>query len=80
MFIASEHCVMPERRIPAEGVSPEGWATPWVKCLCGGSYLLMQRRGRSPELAHTLPYCERYARIESVEDAIRFSEANRGVS
>jgi hypothetical protein len=53
---------------------------PWLDCLCGGKYCLYVDVQDRPLLAHSLPWCERYEKIEDTEQAVTFSQANRGVS
>lgn len=53
---------------------------PWLKCLCGGAYCLHTNEQGLPMLLHSMPPCERYANIETTEQAVEFSQANRGVS
>lgn len=57
----------------------EDFDTPLAPCLCGGRYSIHYKNG-TPILIHTSPHCERFERIETVQEAIDFSQANRGVS
>jgi hypothetical protein len=53
---------------------------PWAKCLCGGKYVLYNDDQNRPVLAHSLPWCKRYETIDDTEQAVKFSQVNRGVS
>lgn len=55
-------------------------ALPWGKCLCGGRYCLYADEKNRPHLVHTLPWCERFEKVEDTDQAIAYSQANRGIS
>jgi len=52
----------------------------WGKCICGGIYLLTHSENGEPQLLHSIPFCKRYTGIVTVEQAVNFSQANRGCS
>lgn len=56
-----------------------GMGTLRIRChACSGQFSLGEEHEKGePVAVHTLPYCEAFNRIETVVDAVRFSEACR---
>lgn len=50
------------------------------RCRCGGRYSLEYDDEQHPQLSHSVPVCARYEAVQSSDDAVRYSEENRGVS